>query len=186
MSLLATKLARKAARDLLERIDRKQNSEVDVEKIASILDIDIIEGEFRAEDGKKISGLIKMSGKNGKPVIAINSKEPPQRKRFTLAHEIGHFILHSNEQMHIDEDFEFTAFRDSSSSIATNLKEIQANQFAAELLMPSNEVEEIIKTNFPKKEITEIINEISKTYNVSALAATVKISALLSGAGAMT
>lgn len=182
MSLLATKIARNAATDLLEKTSRKKCSEVEVEKIASALGIDIIEGEFRAEDGKKISGLIKMSGKNGRPVIAINAKEPTQRKRFTIAHEIGHFILHRNEQMHIDQDFEFAAFRDSSSSKATSLKEIQANQFAAELLMPSDEVQEIIKSNFPQKKITEIIDEISNTYNVSALAATIKISTMLSNA----
>ncbi|MDD5726109.1 MAG: ImmA/IrrE family metallo-endopeptidase [Patescibacteria group bacterium] len=182
MSLSVTRAAKKAASELLGQTNRARYSQVDVKKIAAALNIDVIEGEFRVENGKDVSGLIKMSGKNGRPVIAVNTKEKPQRKRFTIAHEIGHFMLHGNEQLHIDQDFEFAAFRDSTSSLATSLKEIQANQFAAELLMPSDEIQEIIRSNFPKKDITEIINEISKTYNVSSLAATIKISALLGNA----
>ncbi|GAB41490.1 MULTISPECIES: helix-turn-helix domain-containing protein [Gordonia] len=52
------------------------------------------------------------------PVVIINSTLPTPRKRLTLAHELGHLVLHS----------EFT----------TENVEQQANEFAAELLMPEH------------------------------------------------
>lgn len=54
------------------------------------------------------------------PVVLINSRSPTDRKRLTLAHELGHLVLHS-------EDF-------------TESPEDDANQFAAEFLMPEEAI----------------------------------------------
>jgi Zn-dependent peptidase ImmA (M78 family) len=65
---------------------------------------------------------------DGKPVIRVNANEPLVRRRFTLAHEIGHFQLRHED-----------SFRDHPESFSTgnyDPREIAANQFAAELLMP--------------------------------------------------
>jgi Zn-dependent peptidase ImmA (M78 family)/DNA-binding XRE family transcriptional regulator len=51
------------------------------------------------------------------PVMLLNSRAPTDRKRLTLAHELGHLCLHSN---YISDDVES-----------------EANQFAAEFLMPA-------------------------------------------------
>lgn len=72
---------------------------------------------------------------DGRPVVRINpwqnAYEP--RRRFTLAHELGHFVLHSN-----DEQTEFIDSQQTMSRTASywNPIESQANAFAAELLMP--------------------------------------------------
>jgi len=65
-------------------------------------------------------------------VIGVNSEHHPNRQRFTIAHEIGHFVLHRGIKLHVDEDFRVN-LRDGS----TNADEIEANAFAAELLMPT-------------------------------------------------
>ena len=59
--------------------------------------------------------------------ILLNDKESLSRKRFTLAHEIGHIILH------FSQDDEFV---DYNRSYPRDLKEVQADEFAACLLMP--------------------------------------------------
>jgi Zn-dependent peptidase ImmA (M78 family) len=71
--------------------------------------------------------------------IAINKAHHPNRQRFTIAHECGHLALHATgqkDQLWVDKAYLF--FRDSQSSSGDQLAEIQANQFAAALLMPES------------------------------------------------
>lgn len=63
---------------------------------------------------------------NGQAHIWYNSGVAPTRQRFTVAHELGHLVLH-------DGDVEF---RDRITLLGVSPKERQANKFAAELLMP--------------------------------------------------
>lgn len=67
---------------------------------------------------RRIDGLSQWVGDH--PVMLINANAPPDRKRLTKAHELGHLVLHSN--------------------IATEDMEAEANRFAAELLMPLDEI----------------------------------------------
>jgi Zn-dependent peptidase ImmA (M78 family) len=67
--------------------------------------------------------------------IVVNQRNPEVRKRFTVAHELGHLIMHRFTRTHADNKFG-VRFRDGRSSEGTDLEEIEANQFAAELLMP--------------------------------------------------
>ena len=85
--------------------------------------------------GVDLSGMIFM--KEG-AVIIVNSLHHPNRQRFTLSHELGHFEMHMEEigaEVHVDK--KFLAFaRDGNSSLGSDRKEIEANRFAAELLVP--------------------------------------------------
>ncbi len=180
MTRNAIKAAKKAAGDLISKTSRKAYTFTDVHEIARRLNIEILEGEFRDNFGRNISGLMKVSGKNGKPIIAVKSSDSEERKRFTIAHEIGHFVLHGNELSHVDSDLEAVIYRDKSSAMATNTKEIQANQFAAELLMPTDEIKTLmLKKQKSGEDITKTITEISENYKVSSLAATIKVTSLL-------
>lgn len=60
-------------------------------------------------------------------VILVNTTEPSQRQRFTVAHEIGHAVLHKK-----------SCDRDNFTHDLGNyqIEEVEANRFAAELLMP--------------------------------------------------
>ncbi len=69
--------------------------------------------------------------------IVINSQHPSVRQRFTIAHELGHLLLHRYMTPHADGRFQ-VRFRDELSGTGTVREEIEANQFAAELLMPES------------------------------------------------
>jgi Zn-dependent peptidase ImmA (M78 family) len=73
--------------------------------------------------------------RNGQPAaIYLSADDHPNRKRFTCAHEIGHFVRHG------EEDFEYVDYRDGTASMGIDEEERFANAFAAALLMPEREV----------------------------------------------
>jgi Zn-dependent peptidase ImmA (M78 family) len=104
---------------------------VPVEQLAKALHIDV-RYSAGAED---VSGALIRNEKS--VVIAVNSAQHENRQRFTIAHEIGHFLLHKGTRVHFDEDFRIN-YRNSVSSDATEQDEIEANAFAAALLMPES------------------------------------------------
>jgi len=86
--------------------------------------------------------------KNGVAVIVLNLNHHPNRRRFTLAHEIGHHLMHVpylTNNVHVDK---VVLNRDAVSSQAIDNKEIQANAFAAELLMPEAELRKYHNVDF--------------------------------------
>lgn len=80
-----------------------------------------------------VSGLLVRQGNVA--VIGVNSTQRPARQRFTMAHEFAHFLLHEGMSSHMDRDFKVN-YRDAVSSEASDVDEIEANFFAACLLMP--------------------------------------------------
>lgn len=72
------------------------------------------------------SGFLDVENKK----ICVNKNECPERRRFTIAHELGHFCLGH-----------CSSFRDTSDPMwyakGDPAKELQANSFAAELIMPA-------------------------------------------------
>jgi Zn-dependent peptidase ImmA (M78 family) len=83
--------------------------------------------------------------KDGVPIIGVNSLHHPNRQRFTIAHEIGHLVMHRNKlssTVHVDKIFE----RGVLATLGSDQDEIEANRFAAELLIPRA---------FLEKEITD-------------------------------
>jgi IrrE N-terminal-like domain len=75
--------------------------------------------------------IVKEPGRDA--LILLNASDHPNRKRFTLAHEIGHYVRRG------DNPFEYVDRRDTLSSTGTDPDEIYANAFAANLLMPESE-----------------------------------------------
>lgn len=71
-------------------------------------------------------GEVASSAGDGKAVIRVNTSHPEARQRFTIAHEIGHLMLHPSGRR----------FRDIAGQSHT-LQEREANQYAARLLAPS-------------------------------------------------
>jgi Zn-dependent peptidase ImmA (M78 family) len=75
---------------------------------------------------KSISGAVD----HAKSKILINRSDPLARQLFTLAHEIGHVILHKEKGNHIDYR-KFMKTKPEDNEI-----EDEADLFAAEILMP--------------------------------------------------
>ena len=73
--------------------------------------------------------------------VTVNSNEGVQRRRFTAAHELGHYILHRDLLMsgegHLDRLFE-NGGNSNPFAPLSDKHEVQANQFAADLLMPES------------------------------------------------
>jgi len=87
------------------------------------------------ESAEDVSGFYFREGE--RRVIGVNSAHPSVRQRFTIAHELGHALLHDNEGLHLDQAFKF---RDRRSELAIDREEIDANAFAAGVLMPEDDV----------------------------------------------
>ena len=73
-------------------------------------------------------------------VIGVNSHHSQTRQNFTIAHELGHLLLHDQEQLHVDHEFR-VRLRNDVSSQGTDEAEREANLFAASLLMPEHFIE---------------------------------------------
>ena len=82
-----------------------------------------------------VSGNIVIKG-NATPVITLNKADSLNRRRFTCAHEIGHY----ERRTHNGGDQEFTDRRDTLAGMGVDPGEILANQFASALLMPDAHV----------------------------------------------
>jgi Zn-dependent peptidase ImmA (M78 family) len=79
--------------------------------------------------------LVKERGHD--PVIVLNEADSSSRKRFTCAHELGHF----SESSDTPETYEYFDVRDSLAVASdTDPEEAYANAFAASLLMPARDV----------------------------------------------
>lgn len=102
---------------------------VDPACIAQKLGVDVVSAYLDPD----VAGAIeKRSGRAAK--IILSESDHPNRKRFTCAHEIGHFVDHD------DGDYEYVDYRDGTASTGVDERERFANAFAAALLMPEDAV----------------------------------------------
>jgi Zn-dependent peptidase ImmA (M78 family) len=117
--------------------------------------------------------------------IVVNRTHSEVRKRFTIAHELGHLLLHGYKSTHADRSFKIR-LRDSHSSEGSVLEEIEANRFAAELLMPT----QLLRARLANHSIEyapagkaaaadrEIV-KLAKEFDVSTQALQIRLSTLL-------
>jgi Zn-dependent peptidase ImmA (M78 family) len=120
---------------------------------------------------EELSGMIYIRGDT--PIIGINSLHPPNRQRFSIAHETAHLILHRpliSGKVHVDKEFQVPLVRlnrDEISALGTNSTEIEANQFAAELLMPLLWFEAVLTSKHFDIDNEEPLNELARKFRVS-------------------
>jgi Zn-dependent peptidase ImmA (M78 family) len=161
------KMIRKIVEELLDEHGIKEPP-VDVEKISESYGLSVVR-----KDVESISGFIIRS--DGKAVIGVNSNNAPARQRFTIAHELGHYLIHppSTDDVHVDSGFE-VRFRDELSSQGTDKSEQEANFFAAELLMPQKFLEADLR-NAGKIDLVNgeflvegFLENLAQRYNVSS------------------
>lgn len=113
---------------------------VDPIAIAGKLDIKV----FTAPLEQNVSGKLFMKvGQD--PEIYLNQADSYNRQRFTCAHELGHWTKHVAEGV---ESGEIVDYRGPLSSTGTDHQEIYANQFAAALLMPAEEVQRLTERGY--------------------------------------
>jgi Zn-dependent peptidase ImmA (M78 family) len=114
-----------------------------------------------------ISGRISRGDKSDSPsgyVIAVNAAEPYKRRRFTVAHECAHFLLHRDK---IGDGLSDDAMYRSPN--LTTQEEFQANNLAAELLMPRRLMNVAIARGFAG------VHELADRFDVSEPAMKVRL-----------
>ncbi len=114
--------------------DFRRTVPVDVELLAKSLGIDVVHMNLDNDT----SGMIERVS-DGKFRIVVNDNHPMTRKRFTIAHELGHYFNHRH--LIGDGISDDRAYRSADSGRYANTaigrrQETEANQFAANLLMP--------------------------------------------------
>jgi Zn-dependent peptidase ImmA (M78 family) len=154
--------AERAAHKILESFDIS-TPPVAVEDIARRLGARLSFERF----GPDVSGMLFRDGPNA--VIGVNATHAKTRQRFTIAHEIGHLNLHEGRPMFVDRTVRIDR-RDADASLGLDPEEIEANSFAAALLMP----EDMILTAVTQSSIhlgatgtVEIIRRLANRFDVS-------------------
>src|SRR5580692_4497993 len=144
----------------LPRSSRVIGPPVPVEDIAQALGIDVRVSPSKEDPSDALTG-------DGDSVMAINSAQHENRRRFTIAHEIGHFVLHTGIQGQFDESFRVNC-RDTVPSETTNVGEIEANHFAAALLMPEDFLRrDFLQSKSRDNTLDKTINSLAERYEVS-------------------
>ena len=118
---------------------------VPVRAIAAALDI----GEIRAEPLPNMEGALIALPERGDGSILVNSRSSPRRQRFTIGHELGHFL----NVWHVSTEGTFTCSKDdmrlggptSRPSLTKHQRqEIEANAFAIALLAPRERLKSVL------------------------------------------
>ena len=116
-----------------------------------------------------------------KRVIVVNKLHPAVRRRFTIAHEIGHYDLHRRDQDTTNVFIDRTAyfhnehevyFRRDQLGAADYRMEMEANAYAAGLLMPRELLERYLDQHSDKIDLSksESIRVIAEEFDVSRIA----------------
>lgn len=116
-------LARAAARRELQSLHIEAIDEIDVEDIAAFHRLFVVEGELDGAEGRSVTHA-------GAGIIRIRTRIAQiERRRFIIAHEIGHCILHKTGSVKPCSEGDLFRYEEGS-------REAEANWFASELLMP--------------------------------------------------
>jgi Zn-dependent peptidase ImmA (M78 family) len=146
------------------------NAPVDVGGVAQKLGAEVVFGDLEDD----MSGFLLRE--KDVVTIAVNKLHHPNRQRFTIAHECGHLYLHADQgdRLWVDKAYSTIFYRDSNSSTGDKLAEIQANQFAAGLLMP-----EVLLKEQLTQELSDVdIFRLALRFQVSEQAMTLRLISL--------
>jgi Zn-dependent peptidase ImmA (M78 family) len=132
---------------------------VDPARVAHALGIEVIDAYLDPD----VAGAIRRDN-TGRTRIYLNAEDHPNRKRFTCAHEIGHFVKHRQE----DDDFEYVDYRAGAASMGVDEDERYANAFAAVLLMPETHVRRLRGLGYNDQQMAQAFG-VSKAAMVNRL-----------------
>jgi Zn-dependent peptidase ImmA (M78 family) len=153
------------------------DGKLDVKKLCKDLGIEAYNFEFK---NPSMSGAIFYDRENNNWKIYVNNNDSPRRKRFTIAHEIGHyisFIKNSLSKNYIDNQPDGTlkdhaimarAIEIPTLSSKERQAELEANEIAAELLMPENQVRNFVEEG-------KNVEQMADCFEVSESAMTIRL-----------
>ena len=142
---------------------------VDPLSVAKALNIKVMNAKF-AEPDK--SGAVTKRNKIGS--IFVNHEDSSTRKRFTIAHELGHLVMHMNDNEdgeYIDNIDNFRSTVNDTAWSEDKRKEWEANLFAAALLMH----EDLVRREWKR---TKDLSQLAWRFQVSESAMAIRLSSL--------
>lgn len=110
---------------------------IDVIQIAQKLNFKVYSTKFSSNDifGVMYDGTIPFNGEpHDKRFIAVNADDSPEKKLFTIAHELGHFIQHCNDNNNFYE--RYRSKENNPDYVQKKKFEDQADFFATNILLP--------------------------------------------------
>lgn len=136
---------------------------IDVEDVARRCGAAIQRERFRRD----LSGMLLRADDDADlAVIGVNSTHHPRRQRFTIAHEVGHLMLHRGRKLTVDSGLRVD-YRDDSGNPSIE-EERDANAFAASLLMPEalvqRQAEPHVRAGATRG---ALVSALAKTFDVS-------------------
>jgi len=153
-------LAKAAARKIVNYYGITDPNEIDIRSIAIDRNLFVLDKKI---DGAQ--GRLMCRGKSG--IITVDSSiQVESRKRFVIAHELGHFELHKEKTS--------VNICDEKALLSQNKKndlEYDANVFAGELLIPTEILNRFDK---PKEFSKTYLSILAQTFNVSLSAFSMK------------
>ncbi|NGM62691.1 ImmA/IrrE family metallo-endopeptidase [Sphingobacterium sp. SGG-5] len=167
-------ISKKVVNDTISFINNifSNNSEIDlpveIENIVKVLKIDLVYYTFEEE----ISGVLVLNGSHS--TIGVNQGHSGVRKRFTIAHELGHYILHKDQgSMFMDK----VLYRKNSDdyNVKDEKLEREANYFAANLLMPEKAVRKLFAKSKNDFYDDSNIQDLAEKFEVSNSAMTYRL-----------
>ena len=147
-----------------QSLDNQIKIPIDISEIATCLDIVSIAP--LTTDGFE-GAIVK---KDGQGFIFYNESSIESRQRFTIGHELGHWMIPHhllNNSLSCTKD-KFSKFNSNSKDLSKEVRiEIEANRFSAQLLMPNTEFKSDINRTEPD---LRHLFKVAQKYNVSMAA----------------
>ena len=189
MNTKKAELIEKKAIEARQKLKKPDKCNIDMKELMQIYNIKYISKKLP----DNISGA-SMTTENGKQIIVVNDDQPTNRKKFTIAHELGHFLLRHGTALNTQDkgikDSEIEKhkipsqilFRDAKTSEGSDWREVEANYFAASLLMPRNILNNEIKKLVCEKSKPYLsesdVWELAGKFKVSTVAMSIRLSRL--------
>lgn len=134
----------------------------DLNKILSALRLSVRERPADSFEGALVCRMDRSKG----VILLSDSIDDEGRKRFTICHEIGHYILPGHGKVSCKAN----AIESNSSQLSPH--EIDANRVASELLLPTSLIYPIVRN---KKATLTLAREFAQQFNTSLTAAALKV-----------
>lgn len=146
----------------------QQQAPVQTVSVANALGINVVQSNY---EDTNVSGEITRTGDSASGFTCyVNAAHPVTRRRFTIAHEISHFILHRNEIGDgIVDDSLYRSWSPSRQDWLSLEREREANELAADILMPMHLLEPL------RQKHGNDVKKLAEIFNVSQIAMRIQL-----------
>ena len=141
---------------------RAPQTAVDIRRLCKQLDVQLEERKIDDDGACRFRTSEPYSA-----IIEVSKQAAETRKRFTIAHELGHLLLHPETR----DGWR----RDSFSSSGTNQEEREANGFAADLLVPFADLRAWLNLLRVETRVPVVVAKMAETYEISDAAARIRL-----------